>query len=193
MRTSILAIAVLVLIVIVGLVWFIADANPPSSTEENSTYTSAAYRISFLYPDRYFVVEQNIGTPQRGRYVIVLVEDTIENRELFSGTATSSGGREFPPTISIDIFQNNLDHYAAEDWVRGTNDSNFKLSPDGLLASTTVDTLEGLRYRWSGLYEGESVVVARPAYLYMFSVSYLAPADQIRSDFQDILNTTAIE
>ncbi|HWO07745.1 MAG TPA: hypothetical protein VNM40_04170, partial [Candidatus Paceibacterota bacterium] len=89
---------------------------------------------------------------------------------------------EGPPAITIDIYQNNLDNQTAEEWIRNSSVSNFKLG-DGTLSSTTVGGNPALSYRWSGLYEGTTIVVAQPDWIYAFSVTYFEPGAEIVQDF----------
>ncbi|OGG47056.1 hypothetical protein A2671_01540 [Candidatus Kaiserbacteria bacterium RIFCSPHIGHO2_01_FULL_49_13] len=153
------------------------------------TYTSNAYKISFQYPGTYFVSEKDMsGSELRGHHVVMLMEDTAENRSLADGTY-SGPPREGPPTINVDIFQNNLDNQSPENWVKNSSISNYKLSPDGLLSSTAVGGEQALRYTWSGLYNGVSYVAAHGDNMFMFSGTSLAPQDPITRDFEDVVRS----
>lgn len=159
---------------------------PPEAQVEMSKYESAKYKLSFEYPKSFFIVERETGNGERESHAVVIVPDTQENRDLMSGKIQ---GTEGPPTITVQMFQNNLDNYTTESWIRGTNDSNFKLSPDGKLTPAGFEGQDALQYRWSGLYEGMTVAAARPDWVYAFSVSYNAPTDQLIKDFAQILTT----
>ncbi|MBI2021221.1 hypothetical protein HYS99_01770 [Candidatus Giovannonibacteria bacterium] len=148
-------------------------------------FKSAKLKISFLYPTGYFATERDLSTGQRYRYEVVLMEDTKENRNLVEGKAP---GREAPPTINIGIYQNNLDGMTAENWIRGMGFSNFKLS-DGVLKEKIVGGEKGLAYHATGLYENENVVLAKPDFIYMFTVFYFSPSDEIRFNYENILET----
>lgn len=173
---SILAVA----LVIIGVVLYLEPQK-----ESLKVYTSETYDISFSYPAHYFIYEPTIEGAERIQHALVLMEDTPENRALVAG---ESPGREGPTAITVSIYQNNLDNYTTEGFIRDTNFSNFKLS-DGILASTTVGGESALRYRSTGLYENESVVVARPAWVYMFTASFNAPTDSTLTDFDPLLKT----
>ena len=180
MKFALIAIAAAV--VILGA-WFLI---PGRDVEPVQTYESAALGISFSYSGRYMLLEQDQSTGARTLHVVVLMEDTEENRALVGGE--SSDGREGPPTITIAIHQNNLDNYTTERFIRDTNFSNFKLS-DGKLVPFTAGSEEGLRYHASGLYENENVVFARPDFVYLFTVNYLTPEQEIVRDFERVLQT----
>lgn len=152
-------------------------------------YSSTTLGLAFKYPSHYFLEEKNTGTPQRGRTTIILTEDTEENRLVREG---KSPGREGPVAITIDIHQNNLDNLSAEAWIRGSNDSNFKLS-NGLLTSVMLGGYPAIQYVWSGLYEADNVVSAANGNLYSLSVTYIAPNDQIRNDFRELLKTVSLQ
>lgn len=95
---------------------------------------------------------------------------------------------EGPPSITIDVFVNALlGSSTVSDWVRGSPQSNFNISPDRVLAETVLDGLSAVRYRWSGLYEGESVAAALGQNVLIVAVSYREPTDVIRADFENLL------
>lgn len=153
-------------------------------------YSNSEHSISFKYSDAYYLEEKEVGNGERTHHFISLTEDTEENKQVREGTAPP---REGPTAITVDIFQNNLDGLSVDQWVTGTNDSNFKLSPDGTITTLTVGEKEALSYRWSGLYEGKSVVIATQEFIYMFSVSYLTQEDSILRDFDALLATVNIQ
>jgi len=177
---------------IVGGLYFSPILNQAPSEEPGSTsktYSSEKLGITFNYSSRYFLKEHDESSGLRNRYALVLAEDTEENRRVFSG---QEPGRDGPPTITISVFQNNLDHYTTERWVTGTNDSNFKLAT-GATSTITVGGEPGLAYTATGLYENKNVVVTRPNFVYMFTVSYLTPTDQIIKDFDTLLRTVRFQ
>ncbi len=149
-----------------------------------SLYTSDQYGITFSYPLAYVLEEQEVGTAQRRHYAIALVE-----RQARLITPEASEG---PPAIAVDVYQNNLDNLSLEDWIRGTSNSNFKLSPDGRLASVTVGGVRGFYYRWDGLYRGESYAIPHRGDIVVFSVTYLEEGDQIRKDFAEVLMSLSL-
>jgi hypothetical protein len=151
-------------------------------------YDSEILGLSFDYPTTYFIQEKDESTSERNMYSVVLAEDTEENRRVFSGLEP---GREGPPTISITIFQNNLDNYTAREWIESSSFSNYKLS-NGILTETVIDDMVAFSYQATGLYENDNVVVAHEDFVYMFTVFYLTPADGIRSDFEEMLRTVRV-
>lgn len=158
----------------------------PSEVQiEPKFYKSDEFGIQLSYPARYFVAYEKSFTGERNQHAIVLAEDTPENRFLSSDPNSATEGS---PTITITLFQNNLDNYSARNFVERTDFSNFKLS-NGKTADVTVGGEPGLRYSATGLYENENVVVARPDYVYMFTVFFNAPTDQIVPDFDTVLKS----
>jgi len=176
----------LAFIVVLALSVFYFVGQWPQEETQTVTYLSEEIGLSFEYPADYFLEKRTLGTGERLQYAIVLAEDTEENRRVFAG---EEPGREGPPTITISIFQNNLDNYTTNGWIRGTSFSNFKLS-DGVLRETTVDGEPALAYGATGLYENDNVVIARGDFVYMFTVFYLSEDDRIRADFSKLLDTT---
>lgn len=179
------------LITIIGLVVFVGGAFLylyPVKEQRDTLYTSSRYGISFQYPQNYFVALEQTLDGEREQHAVVLAEDTTTIRELFSNPQSATEGS---PTITVTIFQNNLDNYTLQSFVEGTNFSNFKLS-DGNKTEVTVGGKSAWRYHATGLYENENVVIVQPDYVYMFTVFFNSPDDQILKDFDAILNTIVL-
>lgn len=181
MDSRVLIVAGIVALAIAALFFFWEPAGapqdpPPGSgaDEEESSYTSETYGLSFSYPAEYQLTEFDApGSEMRAHHAITLMhEDDLPIPQNGEG----------PPAITIDIYQNNLDNQTAEEWIRNSSVSNFKLG-DGTLSSTTVGGNPALSYRWSGLYEGTTIVVAQPDWIYAFSVTYFEPGAEIVQDF----------
>lgn len=183
MNKTFLVIVILVALIGGSLLLF----YPIDEQKSSSTYSSDKYSLSFEYPQNYFVALEQGLNGEREQHAIVLAEDTPGVRELFSNPNSATEG---PPTITITIFQNNLDNYTLKSFVEGTNFSNFKLS-DGNITEIAVGGETAWRYRATGLYENDNVVVARPDYVYMFTAFFNSPDDQILKDFDEILKTVA--
>lgn len=166
---------------------FFAREPAPGAAGSLKTYRSEAYGISFSYPALYRLEEREVGGAERGRYVIVLTEDTEENRLIREG---KSPGREGPTAITVEVFQNNLDRTPLEAWVEGTSYSNYKLAL-APYRETTLAGVPALAYSWDGLYRGESVVAEHARNIVMLSVTYLAPEDAIRAHFETVRSTAA--
>jgi flagellar basal body rod protein FlgG len=179
-----------IIIVVLGLiVWTLQIKNLGTNTGDvnTKTYNSSLFGFSFDYPENYFLEEKDLGNSERMHTVLVLTEDSEENRTLREGTASTTA-REGPTAITIDVFQN-LENETGESWIRGNGNSNFKLSPDGILLTAKVGSRDGYAYRWSGLYEGNSIVFSHKGNIIMSSVTYLGPNDQIVRDFDIIMRS----
>jgi|SRR3989338_3303089 len=192
------ALVIVFIIFILALIYLFLSALPEredisllsSDSNDNATaFYSDALGFGFSYPSDYFITEHEVGTGERLQYSIVLMPDTQENRDLVAGTLPP---REAPPTITIGIFQNNLDGHTTEEWIQGTSFSNFKLS-DEVLKVVTVGGTSGLRYNTTGLYENDNIVVALPSEVYMFTVSYLTEGDEIRDIFENIVRSVTFK
>ena len=147
------------------------------------TYSSGDFQVSFSYPENYMLSEMDIDTTHRVHHQILLADEDAMR------TIPKNG--EGPTAITVDVLQNDLDHQSARDFVTGTSWSNYKLG-DGRIASTTYGSLSGLQYGWSGLYEGRSFAVSTPGWIYLFSVTYDAPGDQILADFDKVVRSARI-
>ncbi|MBI4079753.1 hypothetical protein HY414_00805 [Candidatus Kaiserbacteria bacterium] len=185
-----IAISILALAVLLVGAYLLLGYLAPTPTEDNghvetvdettARYAAPLYGISFEYPRTYLLREKEVGDAERRHYSIVLADaEALRN-------LPQNG--EGPPAITIDVFQNNLDQLSIEEWVRGMSFSNYKLSPDGLIASTSVAGVPALSYTWDGLYRGLSSVFAHKDNILMFSVSFFSLDDQILTDFNRVLS-----
>lgn len=146
-------------------------------------YSNAAYGLSFSYPETYVLSEIDApGSGMRVRHSITLLRK--EDLPL-------PEGGEGPPAITIEAFQNDLDKQTTEGWIKNTSASSYKLS-EGTLAATTVNGLPALSYRWSGLYEGTTIALAMPNWIYVFTVTYLEMGAPIVQDFVAIRDNLRI-
>lgn len=190
---KILWLAILLGVVLVAgwVAFFVWEPEEHSAPVELKQRISSDYDISFKYPSSYFLEEKEVGNAERGHHVFILTEDTEENKNLREGK--EGVPREGPLAMTIDIYQNNLDQLTTDLWIASTSDSNYKLSIDGAISTTSVGGLTAKSYRWSGLYEGKSVVIATPLFVYMFSVTSMTPEDAILQDFQQMLASVKFE
>lgn len=170
-----------IVIVALGSYLLLGSSIPDQNV---AVYSSDRYGISFEYPKTYVIDEREVGDSHRSHYSITLFEQkALENMP-------QNG--EGPTAITIDIFQNDLDALSIDQWVRGTSYSNFKLSQDGLIATTSLARVPALSYTWDGLYRGESVVFAHAGAIVMLSVTSLTPQDNIRADFTKLLDSISL-
>lgn len=147
---------------------------------DSASYANAEYGISFEYPEGY-VVTDGLVEGETGRYVITLV------RSEDSGPRENGEG---PTAVTIDIYSNAATTSLAE-WLE-TPASNLGLS-NGTYASTTVDGIEAVNYRWSGLYEGETTAFLHDDRIIAVSVTYLTIEDENIGTYQDILRSMQID
>jgi hypothetical protein len=163
--------------------FFLPRSNTPaqSSSEQQrplKTFYSEKYGIAFNYPDNYAVKEQDVtgeGTP---RHTIVVADA--------AALASAPEASEAPPSITIDIFPNSQNQ-TVEKWIKGSNFSNYKLSPDGKLSATSIAGEQAMAYAWDGLYPSTSIVFSHKKQIFMISVGQNAPTDQIVKDFPGVV------
>lgn len=163
-----------------GVWWFSGQGSVDPTPMQQSTdgrYSNDEFGISFDYPQSYQLEEREVGNGERRHYAITLIRE--------SDLPLPQNG-EGPPSINIDIYQNNLDKLPLMDWVTGTSFSNFKLG-NGQYATTTVYGADAVAYRWSGLYEGHTVAFAHRDNIIAVSGTYLTLEDQIVRDFAEVV------
>jgi hypothetical protein len=184
MKNSLLTILVILVLIMVGIAIFkTKDPTPTQNIVGLKTYAADQSKFSFKYPANYYIEEHEAGTVAKPRHSIVLVEDTVENRDLLDGQSTIP--REGPISITIDVYAN-PSKLAAADWIK--EDPNWTIRTSELTPQT-VGAETGVSYSWSGLYEGRSTVVTRGDLAYVFSVTWLSPTDSIITDYNLLLST----
>jgi hypothetical protein len=190
---ALLGILILIVIAAGGYYWLlnsegapVVEPTPaPSADSTLKTYSSPEYGIEFRYPSAYQLEERDgEGSAQRRHHILTL----IRTEDL-----PAPQGGEGPPSITIEMFQNDLDDQTTEGWIRNSSSSNFKLSLDNRLSTTTIAGQTALAYTWDGLYRGDTIAIARPTYVYAFSVTYREPEDPIRSDFEKLMRTVVFK
>jgi len=179
-------IVIIVLIAVILAIMKIEYDREPGSTLK--TYSSKELGISFSYPEYYFLEEKN----EENRRVLILTEDTEENRLLREGLPENTPGRDGPVAITFQVFPNTKNQ-TAKDWVKDSTSSNFRLSTDGKIEETIISNKIGARYSTTGLYEAKNVVITVKNYILMVSGTYIDPTDRIISDYEAILKNIHIE
>ncbi len=147
------------------------------------TYISGSGNLTFNYPGYYVLEEREVAGGERGEQHLTLIKESELKREASEG----------PTSINIDIYQNDLDQLTTEQWIKNDARSNFKLSPDGKLSSTTLASRQALTYLWDGLYRGQTIALTTTKNVYTFSVTTLTATDKIKSDFEALLKTVDIK
>jgi len=150
----------------------------PAPQESMQQYSSED-GVSFMYPDAYELSSRTEGNAERQWDVLVLLP---------KGYVPPVAG-EGPPTISMSVFPN-TEGLSLEQWVQGDARSNWKLIVDERASRPmTVAGEPALWYHYSGLYEVDSVAVMHDGKIYLFSGDWLDPQDQIRADFNNLIET----
>jgi hypothetical protein len=153
--------------------------NITATSSDMNRYSSDTFGISFYYPDGYELSEAERGTAERGHYSIVLVRD--EDR-------VPPVNGEGPTSITIDIYENNIDKQTLVGWLNNSSASNFKLS-NGTYATTSVASVPAVTYAWSGLYEGKTTAFVHGTNIIALSVTHMSPDDSNLGVY-DIIRTS---
>ena len=173
---------VVIIVLSAGAYLFLSPEETFNSTDIPAkimvAYTNVEHGISFTYPDTYILNEMEVENGERWHYNITLID-----KEAATSVRENSEG---PTSVTVDIFQNNLDNLTIAEWVNNSSYSNFKLMLKGVLTSLTIADREALAYTWEGLYRGDSIVFEHGEDIVMLSVTYLSPEDDIISDFVNI-------
>ena len=148
------------------------------------TYYDERYSLAFNFPDNYSVTEHDATGESTKHHTIVIADKAA----LASVPATSEG----PPSITIDIFANPSSQ-GAESWIKSNSNSNFKLSPDGVMSVTNIAGEKAFAYAWDGLYRSTSIVFPYKRNMFMLSVGQNSPQDQIVKDFATVVSSIQLD
>jgi hypothetical protein len=184
----VIAIIVAILVLVGGAYYFRAGSvstSTPSTAQERplKTYYDEKYGIAFNFPDNYAVQEHDSTEGTKHHTIVVGDEAALANPQ---------ANGETPPVITIDIY-NNPTKQSAEKWIKGNDFSNYKLSGNAILASTSVAGIPALAYPWDGLYQSTSIVFPNKGKMYMISVGYISPQDQIYKDFPKVVASIQLD
>jgi hypothetical protein len=145
---------------------------PPASL----TYHSEHVGLDFNYPTTYTLTTRHDSYAGAEIHVLTLLDASVQVPDMSEGPAAISI-IEIPITATTTLAQ----------WVRENSISNFYLSPDQTLSSTTVGGVDALAYRYSGLYESDAIAVEHGGKIFIFAGAWLDANDAIRADFKNIL------
>jgi len=180
-----LFVAAIVFVIAAGAYMYLTrgPATEPSTNTATSTpaitdevYTSTSGGFSFTYSSNYKVEARSDSYEGEPISVMTLIDEKIVVPEQSDG----------PTAISIIVLPNTKKLTLGE-WVKTKSISNFNLSPDKKLSSTTVAGEPGVSYIHTGLYESDAVAVVHGDKIYLFSVGWADSTAAIRTDFQKLL------
>jgi hypothetical protein len=172
----------LVVLVALGAAAYFFYSPSPAGTPAPSDSAAKEYvgpaDISFSYPNNYTLTQRQDSYEGNPIQVITLVDSGVTVPDMSDG----------PPAISI-IEVPNPANLPLGEWVTEKSISNFHLSPDQTLASTSVAGEAAVAYRHSGLYESQAFAVAHAGKIFILSVGSIDPSEAIHRDFENLLST----
>ena len=178
------ALTVFALIVLTAGGFFLYTNYGGFAAGPQKIYSSDTYGLSFEYPATYSLQEIDLGgSGGVPHHAIVLIAESAAQIP-----AASDG----PPAITVELYRNDFSQRQLENWVRGSSVSNFTQSIDGRLAAQTVAGVPALFYRWDGLYRSDTYALGHGTNVILLSVTYNAPDDQIRQDFDQLISSLTL-
>ncbi len=158
-------IVVIIVVALLAAVWLSVKSEPAPSNELIN-YQSVDLGWQFAYPKGYLVTEK-------------------DKRIILTTSPIKIGSHQ--PNITFEQYPNR-EKKSVPDWLKSEPRSNFSLS-SGRLEEVAIGQLTGLLYRWAEVYHGETVAVAAGNFIYLATVTYQKPTDQIRADLAALLPT----
>lgn len=152
-------------------------------------YQSQTLGFSFEYPKNYYLDEKTESQPGLTHLSLFLSEDTLENKAVREGRAP---GREGPTGVSVDIYQDELTSPTLIEWLKDSPASNFTLSK-GTFENVTLSGKPAVKYRWDGLYTGDTIAAAHRDYIIAVSVTSLTPTDPTLALFDTVIKSLKLK
>jgi hypothetical protein len=156
------------------------------SEVEYVTVADEEVDLKFEYresPDGYVLEDISLPDSNFIKGYLLMLESDYEELQ------ASTEPREGPPTISINVFKNNLNQNASV-WIdQNPTYSNINLILGEADRDHVLGGANAVRYRADGLYVSEVVVVAHNGLIYVFSGAFLEEDSTIRRDFQPLLDS----
>ena len=164
----------------------VATAVVAATAEESNTvqWTSTDFGVRFEYEvgaDPFLLSEAS--NPEPG---LAHVWSLVRESELAATSEDAFGPRGL--VIEVFEFAPGGEPESAEAWVRGNARSNLGMG-SGELKSTSVGGVEGVRYTWSGLYEGMSVVVEQQERIWVFTMLFRSDLGELGAEFGGLLDS----
>lgn len=154
-----------------------AGVVPPPEHEEHAAQMqqyASEDGYTFQYPDTY---ELSSHASISGDVLVLLPK----------GYQAPMGG-EGPATIAVAVYD--AGGKTLEQWVKTDPRSNWQLLVDDRASRpTTVGGKAGLWYHHTGLYETDVVAAEHRGKIILFSVGYNAPTDEVRHDFDHLVES----
>jgi hypothetical protein len=185
LRTIVLILLALVIVAAGAYALSTKKAHSPTHEGESGTavplkrYTNFLHDLRFTYPDTYALSEREAGDAHRGHYQIMLVR---------KADLPPPEGGEGPPSVTIDVYQNDIDRQPVMHWITTTNIANYKLG-NGTLVESKVGGEAAYTNTWSGLYEGKTTTLAHDDDIVAISVTWLTPEDDTIDAYEQVVNS----
>jgi hypothetical protein len=178
-------VGIVVLAAVIGGIFYFRAKTPTASqnstvaadTRALKTYYDPRYGVAFNFRDSYTVQDHDSTSGVKHHTIIVGDKAALANPPKDS---------EGPPVMTIDIYDNPT-KASTEKWIKNNDFSNYKLSQNSALSTTTVAGIPAYAYPWDGLYTSLSIVFPDNGKMYMMSVNYNSPSDQIYKDFAEVV------
>lgn len=168
---------------------FLVKKTKTGADSSLKQYSNDVYGFSFSYPSNYYLDTKKEEEPGRTHLALVLTEDTAENKAVREGT---SGPRDGPTSVAVDIYEDTLENPTLIEWLKETPASNFNLS-NGKYENVTLAGQPAVKYTWDGLYRGDTEAISYRDYILAVSVTYLTPTDSTKNIFKTVTGTLKLK
>jgi hypothetical protein len=181
------------LTLLIAVVVFFLQSGSQERILEDTLVENDVYAISFNYwsgQDGYELIAS--GTSDNFLQSYILVEKSLLAEFQSSGEATA------PPTIGVFIFELPERESEDENIGRITRLQNWAQSNPGLTSFENIygtpeiieiDGVKALEYTTDGVYQQTIFLASYRGFIYMFVGQYDRPTDNIKADFETLMQT----
>jgi hypothetical protein len=178
-----IAVAVGVVVCVFVLAGRAGEPQPATNTTLEH-FASPDLGVAFDYPNTYTLEQRKDGFEGKEMQVITLIPKGVKVPDMSEGPTAISliAVKKFAPPTNL------------REWVSAKSISNFYLSPDKKLSTTTVAKgTDAVSYTYSGLYENDAIAAVRGDTMFLFFVSWISADQAIRADFDKIIQSATFE
>lgn len=161
------------------------EATPATEDEKQQLDTARVANLEFSYrqsPDGYVSVND---FPEDIQHRIDNV--TLMNKSEYQALDLYGVATEYPPAISVSVYENKL-KLEPQEWAE-TNYiiSNYLLNDEEEAPAVNVSGAKGIKYSIDGLYLYDFYVLEYGDDIYVLSGSYYAAGDEKQKDFEAVI------
>lgn len=185
---QILIICGVIVLAIAGLYLFFGHNTavaPVVETNQKEVKTETTdYGFTFAYPsgaDGY-----TLQIPSDGAHGDLVFTESIFDTTEYKQLQESTIPREAPASLTVQVYRNPM-NLPAREWITQTEESNYRLSPNGTISEVSLGSTSFEGYQFDGLYRTDAYVYGKDGYIYVFANMWDNPESGMKKDMETLI------